>query len=122
MAQYEHLPIYRKAMDLTIYIENIVRGFSRYHKYTLGTDLRNLSREVVRIIISANSEKEKHVTLCHLRNTIEELKVTIRICKEVQAFRNFNSFKHVVIVRETSRYISRIKERLPLMKIMNTRG
>ena len=40
MARYEHLPIYKKAMDLTIYFEKIVRNFSRYHKYTLGTELR----------------------------------------------------------------------------------
>ena len=96
MAQYEHLPIYKKAMDMTIYIENIVRGFSRYHKYTLGTDLRNLSREIVRLIIRANSEKDKVKTLLALRDTIEEFKVTLRICKEVKAFKNFNSFKHAI--------------------------
>lgn len=63
MAQYEHLPIYRKAMDLTVYIENMVKGFSRYHKYTLGTDLRNLSRKTVRLIIRANSETDKYERL-----------------------------------------------------------
>jgi len=40
MARYEHLPIYKKAMDLTIYFEKIVRNFSRYHKYALS--IRNL--------------------------------------------------------------------------------
>jgi hypothetical protein len=40
MARYEHLPIYKGAMDLTIYFEKIVRNFSRYHKYTLGSELR----------------------------------------------------------------------------------
>jgi len=39
MARYEHLPIYKKAMDLAVYLEKIVRGFSRYHKYTLGSEL-----------------------------------------------------------------------------------
>ena len=38
MARYEHLPIFREAYDLTVHIEKIVRNFSRYHKYTLGTD------------------------------------------------------------------------------------
>ncbi len=36
MARYEHLPIYKKAMDLAIYLEKIVRSVSRYHKYTLA--------------------------------------------------------------------------------------
>jgi hypothetical protein len=96
MAQYEHLPIYRKAFDMTVYIENTVRGFSRYHKYTLGTDLRNLSREAVRLIVRANSERERLPTLHRLRDTLEELKVTIRVCKEVKAFRNFNAFKQLM--------------------------
>ncbi len=42
MAQYEHLPIYKKAYDFALYYEKIVRGFSRYHKYTLGTELRQV--------------------------------------------------------------------------------
>jgi hypothetical protein len=39
MARYEHLPIYKKAMDLAIYFEQVVRNFSRYHKYTLGSEV-----------------------------------------------------------------------------------
>jgi len=59
MAQYEHLPIYRKAFDLSIYLENTVRNFSMYHKYALGSDLRNISRKIVRlIIIRANSKRD----------------------------------------------------------------
>jgi hypothetical protein len=40
MARYEHLPIYKKTMDLTIYFEKVVRNFSRYHEYVLS--IRNL--------------------------------------------------------------------------------
>ena len=47
MARYEHLPIYKTAMDLAVYLEQVVRNFSRYHKYTLGSDLRQQSRELV---------------------------------------------------------------------------
>ena len=32
MAQSEHLPIYRCSYDLCLYLEQVVRGFSRYHK------------------------------------------------------------------------------------------
>ena len=53
MALYEHLPIYKKAMDLAIYMEKIVRNFSRYHKYTLGSELRQKSRQAVGAIIAA---------------------------------------------------------------------
>lgn len=47
MARYEHLPIYKKALDVAVHFEKVAAGFSRYHKYTLGTELRNKSREVV---------------------------------------------------------------------------
>jgi len=43
MARYEHLPIYKAAMELAIYFEKAVRNFSRYNKYTIGADLRNKS-------------------------------------------------------------------------------
>lgn len=41
MDRYEHLPIYKKAMDVAVHFEKVAAGFSRYHKYTLGTDLRD---------------------------------------------------------------------------------
>ncbi len=46
-------------MDLTIYFEKIVTNFSRYHKYTLGSELREKSREIVGLIIKANSTVER---------------------------------------------------------------
>mgnify|MGYP000123005703 CR=1 FL=1 len=59
MARYEHLPIYKQAMDVAVHFEQVVAGFSRYHKYTLGTELRNKSREIVSHIIRANAEHDK---------------------------------------------------------------
>ncbi len=43
MARFEHLPIYKAALDLTVQLELLVAGFSRYHKYTLGSEMRNAS-------------------------------------------------------------------------------
>ncbi len=53
--RYEHLPIYKQAMDVAVHFEKVVAGFSRYHKYTLGTELRNKSHEVVALIIISDS-------------------------------------------------------------------
>ena len=47
MARHEHLPIYKAVLDLTVHFEKPVAGFSRYHKYTLGTELREGSRAVL---------------------------------------------------------------------------
>ena len=59
MARYEHLPIYKAALDAAVHFEQVVAGFSRYHKYTPGTELRRTSREVVLGIIRANSARER---------------------------------------------------------------
>ena len=93
MAQYEHLPIYRDVFKFLIYCETIVKNFSRYHKYTHGSDLRNAARQAVKLIIRANNSQDKIAALEELRLTLEEIKLLIRICKEVKAFPNFKSFE-----------------------------
>jgi hypothetical protein len=40
MARHEHTPIYKAALDMRVHSKKLVAGFSRYHKYTLGNDLR----------------------------------------------------------------------------------
>jgi len=42
-AQYKHLSIYKKAFDLLVYFERIVKNFSRYHKNTHGSALHNIA-------------------------------------------------------------------------------
>ena len=59
MVRYEHLPIYNKSIELGVYLDTIIRNFSRYHKYTIGQDLRDLSRNVIKSIIRANSSVTK---------------------------------------------------------------
>jgi len=94
MARYEHLPIYKKAFDMAKYFDTIVRNFSRYNKYTYGTELRDISREILKGIIRANNAQDKVPHLLAIREKLEELKVVIRLCKELQVFPNFNSFQY----------------------------
>ena len=93
MARYEHLPIYKEAFDLALYFEKTVRGMSRYDKYTLGTDLRNLSREVLRLIQRANSEEDRVGTLREVRGKVEELKAVLRLARESGAIQKSNSYE-----------------------------
>ena len=41
MAYFKDLPIWRDAMCLVVEMELALRGFLRYHKYTLSTELRD---------------------------------------------------------------------------------
>lgn len=115
MAYYENLPIYQKALALCVYLEKVVCHFSRYHKYNAGADLRKLSRRNVRLIIRANSQLAERIdTLWELRENIEELKVCMRICKEIGAFRNLNSFVYameeaILLARQNEGWIRSIE-------------
>ncbi len=91
MARYDHLPIDKKAFDMAVHFENGVAGFSRYHKYTLGTQLRDRSRAVVLSIIQANAAWDNTQSLLRRRWELEELLLIIRQCKEVQAFKSFKA-------------------------------
>lgn len=96
MARYEHLPIYKQALDVAVHFERVVAGFSRYHKYTLGTELRNKSREVVALVVKANSARDKPPHLVQLREALDELLILMRLAKEMRAFRSFDSFQYAI--------------------------
>lgn len=96
MAHYEHLPIYREAMRLAVHLENVVRGFARYHKYTLGSEMRSGAHEIVALIIKANSAADRAPVLLELRDAVERVKITARICQEVKGFKTFAAFTTTV--------------------------
>ena len=81
-------------MDLSVYLHQAVRGFSRYNKYTLGSDLRTISLEIVRLIIRANNTAQKEAVLRELVQQCEMLKAMLVVAKEVKAFQHFKSFQH----------------------------
>ena len=95
MARYEHLPIYRAAFDLAVHMEKIVHNFSRYHKYTLGTELRDSSRRILRLIIEANSTRNRRELLLQLREAMEWFKVLARLCHESGGFAGTWSYLYI---------------------------
>jgi hypothetical protein len=102
-------------MDLAIYLENIVRNFGRYHKYALGSDLRDTSREIVGIIIKANSTAERLPVLLELRQRLKGLMVLLQIGKEVKAFSHFNAYAFaanlvVSLSRQNAGWIKSLKK------------
>lgn len=96
MSLYENLAVYKKAQELAVYFENTVRGFDRYHKYTVGTDLRNLSRRICILVALANTRSRRKDVLTEALEKLEELKILIRITQELKAFRSFKSFEHSI--------------------------
>ncbi|MFZ5761129.1 MAG: four helix bundle protein [Thermodesulfobacteriota bacterium] len=98
MARYENLPIFRKAMELAVAVEEAVRRFPRYHKYAIGADLRHGARRLVSLIIRANSQADKVASLTELRDGSEEMKVMIVMAREVKAFAGFKEFERLALL------------------------
>jgi hypothetical protein len=96
MAQAEHLPIYKRSYDLCLHLEQVVRGFSRYHKYTLGADLRDGARRVLKLIVRANARRDKVPLLLDVREEVEQLKVVLRLSQDVKAFASFGAFEQAI--------------------------
>jgi hypothetical protein len=48
MAQYEHLPIYKKTYDLLLLAMQATKLFPREYKYTLG---QNIKDEIVALVV-----------------------------------------------------------------------
>jgi hypothetical protein len=102
MAQYEHLPIFRTAFRLAVYLEEAVRKMSRYHKYSTGFRLRDRCARLIHLIIRANNVRVgpgPHGTesrlrvLEDLRLEVEALKTDIQLAKELKAFASFDAFR-----------------------------
>ena len=99
MARYEHLPVYKQAMELGLRLQEVVRKFSRYNKYSIGTDLRELSRRIIQLIVRANSTgPDRPEVLRDLVENCELLKTMLVFAKEARAFDNFNSFQRLSLM------------------------
>ena len=101
---YENLPIFKKALELNVYIDKAVRNFSRYNKYSIGSELREKSRAVLYAIYKNYFSSDKYTSLLKLRNSIEELKITIYLANELKVFRDF---KQVEILSKMVRELAK---------------
>lgn len=97
----EALPIYKSALNLAIYMEQIVRGFEKYHKYTMGVELREKSKTLLFAINRANLSEDKVQKLTQLRDACEDMKMLIQLSKELKAFKNFKQFEHSSLLAVT---------------------
>jgi hypothetical protein len=93
MARYEHLPIYKAAMDMAVFMENQVRNMSRYNKYAIGAELRKRALGALSFVVRANSTFNKIEPLTELRVILEEMRQLLFLGKETKALASFNMYK-----------------------------
>jgi len=94
-ALYENLRVYKKSLELVMYLENTVRGFDRYHKYTVGSEMRNLARTILVLVAKANTRACRLKCLEEALDKVEELRILVNVAREIKAFRQFKSFEFV---------------------------
>ena len=92
-------PIYRDTKRLLKLVEEVVRGFSRYHKYTLGTDLRQQTMKIMRLVHKAYRDQRQQ--LKHLNSlvwAIDDLKLSLQLGKELSVFKSFAQFEQLAVL------------------------
>ena len=91
----KHLPIWRDANRFLLDVEQAVRHFPRYHKYTLGSELRQNALLICNLIQRAWRQKERQCGyLQDLQGCIDELKIHLHLAKKLGAFRRFSQFEY----------------------------
>jgi hypothetical protein len=96
--RYRSLPLWRDATRFLVEVEDAVRRFPRYHKYTLGSDLRRQAMDLCRRVARAaqcTDAARRAVQVEQLVWQVEDLKMTLQLAKEVEAFASFAQFQRL---------------------------
>ena len=95
-SRYQPPPIIKAAQRLLVDIEQFVRGFDRYHKYQIGSDLRRAASTVLQLASRAwRDHAHKRRWLGQLVWAVDELKQHMQTAKLIKAFRSFRHFEHL---------------------------
>ncbi|MCB1656814.1 MAG: four helix bundle protein [Pseudomonadales bacterium] len=92
----DYPPIIKLAERIVLQLELTVRGFSRYNKYTLGTELRQQSQAMYRLAHRAWRDKSKQLEwLTQLVWAVDELKLSMQLAQQLRAFASFGQFEQL---------------------------
>lgn len=100
MTIYENLPVYKTSYDLLIWIFQMIKGFPKEYKYSLGDKIKNETIELISNIYKANLQKEKKDRLSIARENIELIRLYVRICKDLKVI-NIAKFIEINLLIES---------------------
>lgn len=93
--------IAKKSERLLIDIEQAVRSFVRYHKYTIGSELRTQAMAVVRLCHRAWRDRSRQAYwVSELIWAIDELKLSLQLGSQLRAFKSFSQFELLIRTAE----------------------
>jgi hypothetical protein len=81
LGRYTQLPIYKLAMQTAVMIEAFVKHFPRYHKYTLGSELRNEMHKCLQAIMFAGQyPQSRQAQLEQVCDRLDKILLALRLC------------------------------------------
>jgi hypothetical protein len=87
-------PIARLSHRILADVENAVRRFPRFHKYSVGADLRAGAMQVARSFHKAWRDQDQRLArVLELCGAVDDLKISLQLAKEVKAFGGFAEFE-----------------------------
>lgn len=87
-------PIVKLAESLVVQVYQAVRGFHRYHKYTIGTELQKAAMCVLEYAHRTWRERDHQVVWTRrLVIAIDTLKLRMQIGSRLRAFASFGQFE-----------------------------
>jgi hypothetical protein len=90
---YSLPPIVKAAERLMLEIEQAVRRFPRYHKYTHGTRLREQAMAIARLAHRAwRDSAHRAMWTTKLIWAVDDLKLSLQLGKQIEAFVSFAQF------------------------------
>ncbi|NTU50242.1 MAG: four helix bundle protein, partial [Desulfobulbaceae bacterium] len=84
MAQYQHLPIYKKTYDILLRTMVATKGFPREYKFTLGQKIKDELIELVVVIYRANSAANKTQHIESILERIQAIQLMMRRCHDMR--------------------------------------
>lgn len=99
MSNTEQLPLYLKLYQLIKFLYAAVKNFPKQYKYTLGSQVINISWRCLDLMIEANGAagKEKQSKILELSLAFDKLKVRLRMAQELHLISE-GQFVHIQTV------------------------
>ena len=100
-SRFQPPPIIKAAERVALEIEQAVRRFSRYHRYQIGSDLR---QRAITVFLNANNAWREKAHQAQwvgvLVRDIDALKQLLQLAKLVGAFTSFRQFEMLIRLAE----------------------
>jgi hypothetical protein len=103
MAQYDHLPVFKKGYDLLLALYESTGRFGREFKYTLGESLKKESLAQIVCIYKANGVFDKAPKIGEAKEHLEVIRLYIRISKDLKQI----TLKRMIFLNEFIESISK---------------